>query len=265
MKTLTTFMNEVIPASAGTGKTFRLTDKFIELMDQGVMPEKIVALTFTKKASGEFFDGILEKLANSSKHDPDSGPISKITGVSEFNNKKALKLLRSFINSMPSLEMGTIDSFLYKMVSSIPFEMGITGDFEILTEHEIQLARESVLRRIYDGEKYESAMFLNSLKNFSYGKENSGVEAALSKYLENIHSKFIYNSDAFFWGNESLIWPEETWLELDKKALDSKIQRIREINESLEIKDKITIKLESFFSWIKLEQLKETYRKNAKE
>ena len=67
MKTLTTFMNEVIPASAGTGKTFRLTDKFIELMDQGVMPEKIVALTFTKKASGEFFDGILEKLAKSSE------------------------------------------------------------------------------------------------------------------------------------------------------------------------------------------------------
>ena len=136
------------------------------------------------------------------------------------------------------------------MVSSIPFEMGITGDFEILTEHEIQLARESVLRRIYDGEKYESAMFLNSLKNFSYGKENSGVEAALSKYLENIHSKFIYNSDAFFWGNESLIWPEKTWLELDKKALDSNIQSIREINESLEIKEKILIELEPFLLWI---------------
>jgi len=250
MKTLTTFMNEVIPASAGTGKTFMLTDKFIELMDQGVMPEKIVALTFTKKASGEFFDGILEKLANSSNHDPNSGPISKITGVSEFNNKKALRLLRLFINSMPSLEMGTIDSFLYKMVSSIPFEMGITGDFEILTEHEIQLARENVLRRIYDGEKYESAMFLNSLKNFSYGKENSGVEAALSKYLDKIHNKFIYNFDEVFWGNESLIWPEETWVELDKKALDSKIQRIREINESLEIEEEILIELEPFLLWI---------------
>ena len=67
-----TFINEIIPASAGTGKTFKLTDKFISLMNEGVNPENIVALTFTKKASGEFFEGILEKLARSSKHFDDS-------------------------------------------------------------------------------------------------------------------------------------------------------------------------------------------------
>ena len=53
MKDPVTFSNEVIPASAGTGKTFQLTDKFITLMNQGVKPESIVALTFTNKASAE--------------------------------------------------------------------------------------------------------------------------------------------------------------------------------------------------------------------
>ena len=109
-----TFVNEVIPASAGTGKTFQLTDKFINLMNQGVKPENIVALTFTNKASAEFFEGILEKLAKSSKHFDDPKLISDITGVHELSSDKAIKLLRTFINAMPSLEMGTLDSFLYK-------------------------------------------------------------------------------------------------------------------------------------------------------
>ena len=111
-----TFVNEVIPASAGTGKTFQLTDKFINLMNQGVKPENIVALTFTNKASAEFFEGILEKLAKSSKHFDDLMSISDITGVPELSSDKAIKLLRTFINAMPSLEMGTLDSFLYKMM-----------------------------------------------------------------------------------------------------------------------------------------------------
>ena len=54
------FLNEIIPASAGTGKTYRLTNKFIQLMHQGVKPESIVALTFTKKAAAEFFEEIME-------------------------------------------------------------------------------------------------------------------------------------------------------------------------------------------------------------
>ncbi len=53
----------MILASAGSGKTFRLTNRFIALLAAGAAPERIVALTFTRKAAGEFFDGILGKLA----------------------------------------------------------------------------------------------------------------------------------------------------------------------------------------------------------
>ena len=61
--------NEMILASAGSGKTWQLTNRFIALMGQqllakqDVTPERIVAVTFTRKAAGEFFEAILEKLA----------------------------------------------------------------------------------------------------------------------------------------------------------------------------------------------------------
>ena len=52
-----------ITASAGTGKTLRLTDRIVELLLLGVEPRKILALTFTRKAAGEFLRKLLEKLA----------------------------------------------------------------------------------------------------------------------------------------------------------------------------------------------------------
>ena len=52
-----------ITASAGTGKTFRLTDRIVELVLLGVEPRKILALTFTRKAAGEFLRKLLEKLS----------------------------------------------------------------------------------------------------------------------------------------------------------------------------------------------------------
>lgn len=52
-----------IAASAGTGKTYRLASRYIALLVMGADPEKIIALTFTKKAAGEFRSRILHALA----------------------------------------------------------------------------------------------------------------------------------------------------------------------------------------------------------
>ena len=54
----------MILASAGSGKTYALTNRFVQLLAGGAGPERIVALTFTRKAAGEFFDEILHKLAS---------------------------------------------------------------------------------------------------------------------------------------------------------------------------------------------------------
>ena len=40
--------NEMIRASAGTGKTYQLTNRFIKLLLCGLPVERIIALTFTR-------------------------------------------------------------------------------------------------------------------------------------------------------------------------------------------------------------------------
>lgn len=44
----------VIRASAGTGKTYQLASRFLQLLDADVPPESILAATFTRKAAGRF-------------------------------------------------------------------------------------------------------------------------------------------------------------------------------------------------------------------
>ena len=52
----------LIAASAGTGKTYQLTSRFVALLALGARPEKMIALTFTKKAAGEFRNRIFRAL-----------------------------------------------------------------------------------------------------------------------------------------------------------------------------------------------------------
>ena len=53
----------VIRASAGTGKTFQLTNRFLGLIKDGVRPDHILAVTFTRLAAGEILERVLLRLA----------------------------------------------------------------------------------------------------------------------------------------------------------------------------------------------------------
>ncbi|CCH50070.1 UvrD-helicase domain-containing protein [Pseudodesulfovibrio piezophilus] len=53
---------ELISASAGSGKTYSLTERFVKSLDEGVRPESVVATTFTKKAAQEIGSRFRSKL-----------------------------------------------------------------------------------------------------------------------------------------------------------------------------------------------------------
>ncbi|RKV91695.1 MAG: hypothetical protein D8H92_14970 [Campylobacter sp.] len=53
-----------LEASAGSGKTFNLAVRFIELVLKGEPINEILALTFTKKAAAEMKTRIVEKFQN---------------------------------------------------------------------------------------------------------------------------------------------------------------------------------------------------------
>ena len=48
--------HQIIRASAGTGKTFALSNRYLQLLFSGVQCHSILATTFSRKGAGEILD-----------------------------------------------------------------------------------------------------------------------------------------------------------------------------------------------------------------
>src|SRR5664279_4542702 len=93
----------MILASAGSGKTYALTNRFVQLLAGGAPPERIVALTFTRKAAGEFFDVIINKLARAADSDRAARQLAKEIGAPGMAVADFLRLLRGMVDAMHRL------------------------------------------------------------------------------------------------------------------------------------------------------------------
>lgn len=58
----------LVVAGAGSGKTFTMTQRVIELINQGVAPESILGLTFTNKAAAELLSRVSAAVSKSSSN-----------------------------------------------------------------------------------------------------------------------------------------------------------------------------------------------------
>src|ERR671938_1804809 len=62
--------NVVLEASAGTGKTRVLVERYVNLLRAGVDPQHILAITFTRKAAAEMRRRIIDRLKDASRLSP---------------------------------------------------------------------------------------------------------------------------------------------------------------------------------------------------
>lgn len=216
--------NLLVLASAGSGKTFCLSDRIIALAAMGVEPEKIVALTFTRKAAGEFADAILKKLADAAS---DPKHASGLSGRIPAQHVDFTELLEKLVKSLPKLTLGTMDAFFARVVKSFQYELGITGGkFELLEGEVAITAQDELMENLLDGglDAAFEEEFVEIFRRATAGKESSLVLEDLRKFIANWHSIFISRSD-LQWGPATLSPREIGDWEKEKTALIESIRR----------------------------------------
>jgi len=127
----------LIRASAGTGKTFQLSNRYISLLASGVPATSILATTFTRKAAGEIRDRILERLAAAVLNESDADELQDHITIPEDIEPLSIKIcFQDMVADLHRLNIGTLDSFFSIWTSKLAFEFGLTPGWSMLNATE---------------------------------------------------------------------------------------------------------------------------------
>lgn len=123
-----------LEASAGSGKTFYLSIRYISLLFLGARIDEIVCLTFTNKATDEMKERIKNIIDNLQVNSVEFKEIKKQSGLSEKYIIDHLDIVRNDFNSSIK-RIFTIDSMIGKLLRHYAQDIGINTNFNIGLVH----------------------------------------------------------------------------------------------------------------------------------
>ena len=150
----------VLRASAGTGKTTVLTDRYLNLVRAGVPPRNILALTFTRKAAAEMKNRIVARLSL-----PD------------------LREERECRPDLAEVAVSTLDAFNLGLIREFPLDAGVAPGVEVLDEREMPVVQREAMERVFTGATGFDRRVLAELPLL--GKSLSSLDKIASAYLQN--------------------------------------------------------------------------------
>lgn len=209
---MTPMRNTSILASAGTGKTFQLSDRIVRLLALGVKHEEIAALTFTRAAAAEFIVKVIAKLREAAEDESKRLGLCRRLGLdpAKFDQARFRQMLRQALLSSNRLTMGTLDGFFAKLVNNFPLEVGLnTGSATTVPEQETDKLRLRALQTVIDQLQGPAARaMLASLRDYNDGEEVASPLESLAEMAKDYHGLLVTADDPALWGNPRLIWPE---------------------------------------------------------
>jgi len=112
--------NVILEASAGTGKTRVLVERYVNLVRAGIEPDHILAITFTRKAAAEMRERIIERLKE----------------VSRLSNADAA-IWRGVKERIGDIAISTIDAFCLSLLREFPLEADVDPGFNLADDSEV--------------------------------------------------------------------------------------------------------------------------------
>ena len=120
--------NVALEASAGTGKTRVLVDRYVRLLEAGVAPRNILAITFTRKAAAEMRQRVMSTLRQRHRE----GSLNQARW-------------REIRDALHDISISTIDAFCLSLLHEFPLEAGVDPGFDLADETETPRFVESSL------------------------------------------------------------------------------------------------------------------------
>src|SRR5262249_11627718 len=129
-----------VSANAGSGKTHVLVQRVIRLLLDGVSPEKILCITFTKAAAANMAERVFATLGHWVALD-DVALDRAIREVGVVNSgtrlrQKARELFARALETPGGLKVQTIHALCTRLLQQFPFEANVPARFAVLDERD---------------------------------------------------------------------------------------------------------------------------------
>lgn len=194
-------MLQIVKASAGSGKTTRLSKIYVDMLLRSDDPQEYrhaLAVTFTNKATAEMKDKILQTLFKRAcdSSDPQSG--------------KAGRILHSILHDYGSFAVSTIDSFFQRTLRAFAHE---TGQY---SSSQVELSKESLIDEAVDS-------ILDGLDEQS-GEDSSLLDFITENMEQNVREGRAINIDDALKSMAKELRSEEFWQKSSELNLDVKTE-----------------------------------------
>ena len=227
-------MINIYKASAGAGKTHKLTGEYLKLLFTDYKAySRILAVTFTNKATDEMKQRILLELFNLASLDKKSDyvvELSAIYGKSEFEiREEARKILLDILYDYSAFSISTIDKFFQKVMRSFARELGRNVTYEV---------------------ELDTTKVLNSVVDTMFSELDLPQNKELLNWLINYSIESVEKGNSWSVKNEIVSLSNELFKETFK------LKKVKSFDNIGELKSKL-IQIKSSFTSSLLELLQQ--------
>lgn len=214
-----------IRASAGSGKTFQLTNYYLRSLLSGSLPQNLLATTFTRNAAGEIFGRVLLRLSDACESDERFEGLNQELGLN-LTREQGFANLLGLCRALHQVRISTIDAFFGQMLRGYCHDVGIPSSMQLVNEdapEAVQLQYEAI-RTMLEGSEREQ--FLQLLDSLESGRAKRTVTESLLSQFNSAHELF-QNSPPEAW--ETITSPQRV---LSAAELEVAIQALERASQS---------------------------------
>ena len=183
-------MNTLIRASAGSGKTYALTTRYLRLLRAGASPETILATTFTRKAAGEILERVLKRLADAASEEKALADLRVALESPDLSAAECRRLLLRLCRSLHRVSISTLDSFFHRLCRAFQLELGIPSGVTPVEQGSLAdaLLRRDALRATLTGNDLETMRDI--LDRLLLGKAARSVVGVMSDVASQLYELY---------------------------------------------------------------------------